>query len=261
MLPKRDQDLEDLPLASASGGINDGLALLDLTETRSILQKQLIISGRVQATEVDILVALDAVLKALVQSLALLGSGENGRDSSRNLGILLDESAKLSLGNPLDLGVGWANHSRHSELLGGWGSVAGTVSGEDARTVVSVGHASKEGSTRGRLGRSGGVRSSTVVKSGDIAKSTIHAVTVGGTARSVGDHVGAISARNSSLLNVVATRDTASVNGIGSLDTHVEGTGDASIGSVVDDRSISRHVASGRHGNWSSALRRKVTIS
>lgn len=244
----------DSPLASAGGGINDSLALLNFTETRSIHQEQLIISGRVQTAEVDILVALNPVLEALVESLALLGSSEDGRNSGRNLGILLDEGTKLSLSDLLDVSGDWTNHSRDSKLLRGGGSVAGAVSGEDARSIVSVRHSTKEGSTRSGLGSSGRVGSSAVVESGHVSKTTINAITVGvGSARSVGNHVGAVATGNSTLVDVVTSRDAAAVDGIGRLHSHIERSRDTSI-CVVHDRGISSNEAGGGHGNWSSAL-------
>lgn len=248
-------------LASASGGVNDGLALLNLTETRSILQQQLIIGGRVQTADVDVLVALDAVLKALIETLALLGSGENSGDSSRNLGVLLDKCPKLSLRNSLDLGSNCAtDHSRHSKLLRGWGGVTGAVCRENTRAVVTV-HATEEGSTRGGLSSSGGVGSSTVVQAGHVTHSTIDAVTIGGgSTRSVGEHDGAVATRDSTLGDVVAARNAASINSISSMHAHVERSGDSSIGGIVHDRSVDGHIASVRHGNRSSTLR-KVIIS
>lgn len=252
--------MRHLPLASTGGGINDGLALLNLTEAGRILQQQLIISGGVQTANIDILVALDAVLKALVESLALLRSSEDSGDSSRNLGVLLDKGSKLSLSDSLDLGSdSAANHARHSELLRRRSGVTGTISGKDTRAVVTV-HATKEGSAGGGLGRSGGIGSSAVVKAGHVTHSTIDAVTVGvGSTRSVREDDGTIATRDSTLGNVVTTRNAASVDVIGSLHAHVEGSRDVSIGGVVHDRGVDGHVASMGHDRSSSLS--KVTIS
>ena len=79
------------PLASSRRCINDCLRRLDLAETVCILEEQLIISSGMKPPDVYVAVPGDSVLKALFQSFHLLRRGENGRDSARNLRVLLEE--------------------------------------------------------------------------------------------------------------------------------------------------------------------------
>lgn len=146
---------EHLPLAGTGGSVNDCLALLNLTESRGVLQQKLIISGGVKATNVDVPVTIDAVFQALVQGLALLWGGEYSGHSGRDRGILLSQSTQFSLSNSLSLGADRTESSRHSKLLWGRGGIAGSISRHDTRSRLSVSHASKERRARGRLRGSG----------------------------------------------------------------------------------------------------------
>lgn len=253
------EGLENSPLAGASGSVNDGFALLNFAEAGSVLEQQIIVGGRVKAANVDILVALDAVLEALVKSLTLLRGSENSGDGRRDSRVLLDEGTKLSLGNALGLRIDRTNHSGNSKLLRRRSGVARAVRRDDAWSVVAVTHGSEEGSARSRLGRGGRVGSATVVQARDVSQATtVNSVIVGGRATgSVGNHVRIVATRNATLRDEVATSDgnTVGVGGLGHA--HV---GRLSVATVagVDDRGVSRHVAARRHGNWSSALRNVI---
>lgn len=175
-----------------------------------------------QATDVDVLVALNAIIQTLVQGLALLWSGEDGGHSRWDGRILLHKHAQLSLGNSLSLGTDRTESSRHGKLLRGGSGVAGAVCRDDPGSRVSVSHASKERSARSGLGRSGRVRSAAVVEARQVSKSTLHSVAIRGcSTRGVRDHVGAIAARDAALMHVMASRDARAidrVHGVRSLD-------------------------------------------
>lgn len=214
-----------------------------------------------QTTDVDILVALDAVLEALVEALALLRGGEDSRDSSRNGRLLLGQGTELCVGDTLALGRDLSDDSRTSKLLRRRGGVAGAVSGHDARGLVSIAHGAEEGSARGRLGSGGGVGSPTVVQAWDISLATLEAITTvgGSTTRSVGKHVVAVRSGDATLLHIGVARDTTVV-GLLSHD-HIVGALGVSTIAGVGDRNVRRgHVAVGRHDGGSSALGH-VTIS
>lgn len=84
--------MNDLPLTGTSAVVNDGLALLDLTKARGVLGQEIVVSGGVKSANVDILVPLNAIVKALLESLALLRGSEDGGDSRGNRRFLLDKS-------------------------------------------------------------------------------------------------------------------------------------------------------------------------
>lgn len=89
---RRKQEIKtNVPFASAGGCVNDGLALLDLAEARGVTVQQIVVRGGMQATDVDIAVAMDAVLEALLQALDVAGRGEDRRHSLRDGRILLQE--------------------------------------------------------------------------------------------------------------------------------------------------------------------------
>lgn len=89
---KGNEDMCSLPLAGTGGSVNNGLALLDLAEAGGVAGQQVVISGGVEAADVDVLVALDSVLEALVKRLALLRGGEDSRDGGRDGRFLFVES-------------------------------------------------------------------------------------------------------------------------------------------------------------------------
>lgn len=249
----------DSPLAGTGGGVNDGLALLDLTEARAVLEQQLIISGRVQTADVDVSVALNAVLQALLEALALLGGGENSWDGSRDGRLFLSQGTKLCLSDTLALGGDLSNDTRDSELLRRGGGVAGPVSRHDARGFVAITHGSEEGSARSGLGSCGGVGSPTVLQARDISLRTLETITTvrGSTSRSEGNDVGAIGGRKSTRLHIGIGRE-ASIIGLVRHDHAVWALG---VIARVGDRNIRRgHVAAAGHDDRSSALG-NVTIS
>lgn len=138
--------MNNLPLAGTSASVNDGLALLDLTEARGILRQKIIVSGGMKSANVDVLVAIDAVVEALLKGLPLLGGSEDSRDSGRDRRILLDKGTKLSLSDTLALGSDGSDHARHSKLLGRGSRVARAISRNDPRSIMAVRHGAKEGS-------------------------------------------------------------------------------------------------------------------
>lgn len=209
-----------------------------------------------KTTNVDVPVAIDTVFQALVQGLALLWGGEDSRYSRRDRGILLSQSTEFSLSNSLSLGADRTEGSRHSKLLGGWGGIARSISRHDPRSRLSVSHASKERRTRGRLGGSGGVRTTAVFKSRQVSKTTLHPVRVRGrSSRGVRDHVGAVGACNAALMHVVTSGDARTVDRIRDLGhSHVVRSLDVAAIARVDDRGVSGHVAARRNGNRRSAL-------
>lgn len=82
----------NIPLASSSRRVNDRLALLNLAEAGSITKQQLIVSGGMKATDVNVAIALNAVLEALLDGLGVSGRGEHGRNRIRDWRILLEQS-------------------------------------------------------------------------------------------------------------------------------------------------------------------------
>lgn len=108
------QDIEDLPLAGTSGGVDDRLALLNLTKTGTVLEQQLIIGGGVQTADVDVLVSLDAVFEALLEALALFRGSEYSWNSGRDGRLLLGHGTELRLGDALTLGSDLSDETRNS---------------------------------------------------------------------------------------------------------------------------------------------------
>lgn len=165
----------NIPLASSSGSIDDRLALLNLAETGSITKQQLIVSGGVKATDVDVAVALDAVLQALFDGLGMSGRGEHGRDRVGNGRILLEQSQQLLVDDRGGLG----NAARGNDLLRGRSVEAG-ADHSNATIGATVRESAKERGSRGGL--VGGVRAPTVLEPRSLAA----ALTVrGDTARRV----------------------------------------------------------------------------
>ena len=80
-----------LPLASTGGGVNDGLALLNLTKAHGVLEKELIVRGRMKTANVHVAIPVYPVLEALVNRLCMRGRREDGGDSLRNGGLLLEK--------------------------------------------------------------------------------------------------------------------------------------------------------------------------
>lgn len=215
-----------------------------------------------EATNVDVAVAFNAVLKALVNVLALLWGSENSRNRLRNDGFLRNQSTELLFSNALNLGVvDRANHSRHSKLLGRGGGIVGTVSRNDTRSILAIQHTSKEGGARGRLSvGSGRVRSTTIVQAREIAgNGTFDAITVGSSStRGVGQDVAA----------TIVTRDVALGHEVGVRAKRVGGNvGHRHVESRLNVVAKSRveggigHEATSRHGNMGSSLVHVVGVS
>lgn len=151
-----------IPLTSTSASVDDGLGGLNGAEASGEGVEKLVISGGVKATDVDILVAWDAVLEALLESLHLARRSEDGRDSLGYGRVLLQdlEEGRLRDGNSERLGgVVEANRLRGRRVVGG--TVVNT------RTSLTMGEASPVGSTGSASGLAGGVRVATVVETGD----------------------------------------------------------------------------------------------
>lgn len=129
-------------LASTSGGIDDGLGSLDLTETRCEAVQELVISGGVKTTNVDIAVAGDAVLQALVQSLHLSSRSEDGGDSLGDRRLLLEHLLQVAVNRNADdavLGSRFNEHVGTNDLLGRWSGVSRTIESSDSRALVILG--------------------------------------------------------------------------------------------------------------------------
>lgn len=246
--------MKDLPLASTSGSVDDGLGLLNVTEAKAELQEQVVISGGVQTADVAVLVALDAVLEALVKALALLRSGEHSRDSSGDGGIKLHQNTKIGLSNTLALGRDLTDHTGDSKLLRRGGRVAGAITRQDPSLVDVTAHGTEERGARSGLGGGGRVRSTAVLQAGQLTlEATVETVAaVGGSAaRRVGHDVGAKGSRNVGLHVGVASQTTSEVGLV--RQDHAGVNGVAAVGGEAD-RNVGAHVAGGRHGHVSTLV-------
>lgn len=162
---------ENLPFASAGGGVDDGLALLDLTEARRVLVEKFVVGGRVKAPNVDIAVAMNSILQTLLNGLGVGRRREHGGDRIGNRGLLLEQLKEVLVNGLRGLG--------HHDLLGRRRGVARPEDCNSGRTAALRGTA-KEGSGRGRL--SGGVRAAAILQARNLAA----AVGIGcDTARSI----------------------------------------------------------------------------
>lgn len=242
---------KDIPFASTSSSVDDGLGLLNLTEAEAELQEQVVISGGVQTADVAVLVALDAVLQALVETLALLRSGEDGRDSSGDGGIELHQNTEIGLSNTLALGRDLTDHTGDSKLLGGGGRVARAITRQDAGLVDVTAHGAKEGGARSGLSGGSRVRSTAILQAGQLTLEATVATIGGSATRGVGKNVGAKGSGNIRLHVGVASQTTSEV-GIG-RQHHAGVNGVAAVGGKAD-RNVGAHVAGGRHGHVSTLV-------
>ena len=164
-----------IPFASSGGGVDDRLALLNLAEARSITKQQLIVSGRMKATNVDVPIALNAVLQALLDRLGVSRRGEDGRNRVRDRRVLLEKSQELFVDSRSGLG----NAARGNDLLRRRSVEAGADHSNTAITTTVRESAEERGSRGGLVG---GVRAPTVLEPRSLAA----ALTVrGDTARCV----------------------------------------------------------------------------
>lgn len=195
----------DIPFASSSGGVNDGLALLDLAEAGSITQKQLIVSGGMKATDVNVAIALDAILQALLDRLGMSRRSEDGGNRLGDGWILLQERQQLLIDDRGGLG----NAARGHDLLRG-GSVEAGANHSNAAITTTVGESAEERSSRGGL--VGGVRAPTVLEPRSLAA----ALTVrGDTARRVRHRMIRNRQRSVSSLNRILSSNANLVGRLG----------------------------------------------
>lgn len=166
---------QNIPFASSSRRVDDRLALLNLAEAGSITKQQVIVSGGMKATDVNVAIALDAVLQALLDGLGVSGRGEHSRNCVRNGRALLEQGQQLLVDDRGGLG----NAARGNDLLRGRSVEAGADHSNPAITTT-VRESAEERSSRGGL--VGGVRAPTVLEPRSLAA----ALTVrGDTARRV----------------------------------------------------------------------------
>lgn len=164
---------KNIPLASASAGINDGLGSLNGAETSSVVKEQLIVSGGVKTTNVNVAVSGNAVLHALLEALHLTGRGEDGRNSLGNRWFLGKDLVESSLRH--DHGsLGSINGQRsHSHLLGRGSGIDRAIKAGNTRSILTSRNASPEGS--GRSGLGGRVGTAAVLETRDVRLSTVGA--------------------------------------------------------------------------------------
>ena len=164
-----------VPLASTSGGINDGLGSFDRAEATSKESKELVIGGRVKAANIDIAVARDAILKTLLNALHLTRRGEDSGNSLGNGRLLSKNCIELSIADNINSVLGSIHvQSSHAQLLRRRRGIRGAIVASNARGVFPSVNATPEGSSRGRF--IGGIRTTTVLKGRDIGMNTFSAV-------------------------------------------------------------------------------------
>ena len=88
---------QDLPLASTSRSVDDGLGSLDLAESSSVRSKSLIISVWMKTTNVDVAIARNGVGQALIKSAHALSRSEDSRDSTRNSWVLEEQGVNVDI--------------------------------------------------------------------------------------------------------------------------------------------------------------------
>jgi len=174
-----------IPFAGSSVGVDDCLGSLHGPEASGKLVQQAVVSRGMEATDIDVAVAGDAVLQALLEALHLARRSEDRRNSTGNSWVLLQEIVDVTVRDRWNgrLG-GFSVKRRQAHLLGRWSRVGGAIEARNAR-AISLRHGAVEGRGWGRLGRR--VRATAILESGDVRVDTLNSRLGGiGSAGSVG---------------------------------------------------------------------------
>lgn len=156
-----------IPLASTSASVDDGLGGLNSAEASREGEEKLIVGGGVKAADVDVAVARDAVLEALLEALHLTGRSEDGGNSLRDRRLPIQKSNQ---GRLRDGGRDRLGGVREAKRLGRRSVVGRAVVACNAGASLTVTKAGPVGSSRSGL--VGGVRATAVLETGNEVRVT-----------------------------------------------------------------------------------------
>ncbi len=137
---------ESIPFAGAGGSVDDGFALLDFSETGGILVQKFVVRGGVEAADVYIPIAMDPILKALLNGLGVARRSEHRRHGLGDWRVVLEESKEVFFKRLRSL--------RRHDLLRGRGRIA-RPENRNSRSAPALRRAAEKrsgwGGLRGRV--------------------------------------------------------------------------------------------------------------
>lgn len=160
--------------------------------------EQFIVSGRMKATDVDVSVAWNAILKALLKGLHLIGRSEDSGDSLGNTRLLLQHVIKSRIRDDNNRLRGFDGDGSHAKLLRRGRGVGRPIEASNTRSMLAARDSRPVRSSRGGLG--GRVGAAAVLKSWNVRMSTLSTNRANmGAARSVGKHGSRIEGQRNSI--------------------------------------------------------------
>ena len=208
-----------------------------------------------KAADVNVAIALDAVLQALFDRLGMSGRSEHGRNRVGDGRALLEQSQQLVVDNRSRFG----NAARRNDLLRGRSVEAG-ANHSNATITAAVRESAKEWGSRGGL--VGGVRAPTVLEPRSLAA----ALTVrGDTARRVRHRMIRDGQRGISSLNRILTGNANLVSRLGRhanvhRDRMVRLVGDMLVLHVVLLTSVVLAAGAGRQGQAAELIHDRIHV-